>query len=153
MNDSSTPADGPCLVVGYDRTDSARLAIAWATRQIQPNGKLVVVHACRPLHAQPSPLRSAKERGDFGRALIDELLMEDTGSLLDIDLETVVSDSDPVTALIETAQRHNAQAIVVGHKQHSLIHRALGTVTSELLHTSLVPVIAIPLASIQATAG
>jgi hypothetical protein len=50
----------------------------------------VIVRACRPLHTQPSPLTIAKERHDFGRALIDELLMEDTDSLLDIDLETVV---------------------------------------------------------------
>jgi nucleotide-binding universal stress UspA family protein len=110
----------------------------------------VIVHACRPLHAQPSPLSTHKERHDFGRALIDELLMEDTDSLLDVEIETVVSDSDPVTALIETAQRHNAQGIVVGHEQHSPLHRALGTVTSELLNTSPVPVITVPLTATQA---
>lgn len=144
MNDSSPAAAYSCLIVGYDRTESARMALTWATRQLQPNGKLVIVHACRPLHAQPSPLTSAKERHDFGRAVIDELLMEDTDSLLDIDLETVISDHDPVTALIETAQNHSAQAIVVGHERHSSIHRALGTVTTELLNVSPVPVITVP---------
>ena len=106
-----------------------------------------------PTARPPSPLRTSKERHDFGRALLDELLMEDADSLLDIDLETVVSDRDPVTALIETAQRHNAQGIVVGHEQHSPIHRALGTVTSELLNTSPVPVITVPLTANQAVVG
>jgi hypothetical protein len=81
------------LIVGYDRTESARLAAAWAARQLQPAGKLVIVHACHPLHAQPSPLSSAKERRELGRAL--------------------------------------------------------GTVTSELLSTSPVPVISVPLSAAE----
>jgi nucleotide-binding universal stress UspA family protein len=140
------------LIVGYDRTESARLAAAWAARQLQPEGKLVIVHACRPLHAQPSPLSSATERRELGRALIDELLM-DTNSMLeiDIDIEAEVSDRDPVSALIEAARHHTAQGIVVGHEQHSTLHRALGTVTSELLSTSPVPVITVPLSAAEAS--
>lgn len=139
------------MIVGYDRTESARLAAAWAARQLQPEGKLVIVHACRPLHAQPSPLSSAAERRALGRALIDELLM-DTNSMLeiDIDIKAEVSD-DPVSALIAAARHHAAQGIVVGHEQHSTLHRALGTVTSELLSTSPVPVITVPLSAAEAS--
>lgn len=148
MSAPSPTRDDSCLILGYDRTESARLAAAWAARQLQPKGKLVIVHACRPLHAQPSPLSSAKERHELGRALIDELLM-DTDSLLDIDIEAEVSDRDPVTALIEAARHHGAQGIVVGHEQHSTLHRALGTVTGELLNTSPVPIITVPLSAAQ----
>ena len=145
-------AGGSCLILGYDRTASARLAAAWAARQLQPEGKLVIVHACRPLHAQPSLLSSAKERRELARASIDELLM-DTDSLVDsdIDIEAEVADRDPVTALIEAARHHGAQGIVVGHEQHSTLHRALGTVTSELLNTSPVPVITVPLSAAEAS--
>lgn len=149
MSDPPLRTGSSCLILGYDRTASARLAAAWAARQLRPEGKLVIVHACRPLHAQPSPLSTSKERHEFGRALIDELLMEDADSLLDIDFEAEVSDRDPVTALIEAARHHSAQGIVVGHEQHSRLHKALGTVTSELLNISPVPVITVPLSAVQ----
>jgi len=144
MSERPRRPGGACLVLGYDRTDSARGAVAWAARQLLPEGTLVIVHACRPLHAQPSPLSTPKERHEYGRALIDELLLEDTGSLLDIDIRAEVTDNDPVSALLAAAREHRAQAIVVGHEQHSTLHRALGTVTTELLNSSPVPVIAVP---------
>jgi nucleotide-binding universal stress UspA family protein len=141
----ATPdAGGPCLVIGYDRTDSARRAAAWAAHQLSPGGKLVIVHACRALHAPPSPLSTTQERHYLGRALIDELLLEGEDTLFDIDVATEVSDDDPVTALLDAARRHGARAIVVGCEQHSRLHKALGTVTSELLKTSPVPVTAVP---------
>jgi hypothetical protein len=40
-----------------------------------------------------------------------------------------------------------ARGIVIGHERHSRLHKALGTVTSELLDAAPVPVIAVPLAS------
>lgn len=137
-------ADGACLVLGYDRTDSSRRAVRWAANELPANGKLVIVHACRALHAPPAPLSTPKERERIGWAVIDELLMEGEDSLLDVDIATEVSDEDPVTALTEAAQRHKARAIVVGCEQHSRLHKALGTVTSELLKSSPVPVTAVP---------
>ncbi len=132
------------LILGYDRTDSARQAAIWAANELRPGGTLVIVHSCRPLHAPASPLSTPQERHDFGRAIIDELFLEDTESLAGIDIETEVSDHDPVTALVEAARRHGARGIVVGCEQHSRLHKALGTVTSELLKTSPVPVTAVP---------
>ncbi len=142
----NTPA-GTCLILGYDRTESARLAAAWAARQLQPKGRLVIVHACRPQHLPASPLSTSHERHALGRALVDELLMEDTESLFDIDIVVKVSDRDPAHALCEAARSHEAQAIVIGHEPHSRLHRALGTLTSELLSSSPVPVIAVPVSS------
>lgn len=135
---------GQCLVLGYDRTDSSRRAARWAAGELHPNGKLVIVHACRPLHAPPSPLSTAKERHELGRAMIDELFLEGEDSLFDADLVTEVSDEDPVSALTQAARRHGARAIVVGCEQHSRLHKALGTVTSELLKSSPVPVTVVP---------
>jgi nucleotide-binding universal stress UspA family protein len=136
---------GPCLILGYDRTDSSRRAARWAANELHPNGKLVIVHSCRPLHAPPSPLSTSQERARLGRAVIDELLLEGEDSLFDIDIASEVSDEDPVTALTEAAQRHSARAIVVGCEQHSRLHKALGTVTIELLKTSPVPVTVVSL--------
>lgn len=142
----SDAADGGrrCLAVGYDRSDSARRAASWAAAQLQPDGKLVIVHALRPLHAPATPLASSRERLQLGRAVVDELLLESEDSMRDLELATEVLDEDPVSALIDSARRHDADAIVVGSERHSRLHKALGVVTSELLTSSPVPVIAVP---------
>lgn len=133
----------PCVVVGYDRTDSARGAVAWAAAEMSGAGKLVLVHSCRGLHAPASPLSSSRERHELGSALIGELMLEGKDSMFNLDVEAEISDHDPVTALIDAATRHGAQLIVVGAEQHSPLHKALGTVTSELVNRSPVPVTAV----------
>jgi nucleotide-binding universal stress UspA family protein len=146
-------AGAPCLVLGYDRTNSSRRAARWAASELPANGKLVIVHACRPLHAPPPPLSTVQERERLGRAVIDELLLDGEDSLFDVDLLTEVSDDDPVTALTGAARRHGARAIVVGCEQHSRLHKALGTVTSELLKSAPVPVTIVPSAAPTTDAG
>ena len=133
-----------CLALGYDRTDSARLAADWAVKQLLPDGKLVIVHSCRPLHAPPPVASSAEERHRLGRDLVDELLLEGEDSMFDIDVEVEVVDLDPVSALCDAAARHHAEAIVVGSERHSRLHTAIGTVTVELLKQSPVPVVVVP---------
>jgi len=44
---------GPCLILGYDGCESARRAVSWATSEMTGDGELVIVRACRPLHAPP----------------------------------------------------------------------------------------------------
>jgi nucleotide-binding universal stress UspA family protein len=146
-------AHGRCLILGYDRTESARRAASWAAHELPPNGKLVIVHSCRPLHTPPSPLSTPEERHRFGRALIDELFLEGEDSLFEIEIEIEISDHDPVTALTAAARHHDAQGIVVGHARHSRLRKALGTVTSELLDTSPVPVITVPAAAAHVSDG
>lgn len=132
------------MVLGYDRSESSRHAAIWAANQLLAGGKLVIVYACRPQHLPPAPLTTKDERHDVGRAMLDELMLDGDEVLLDIDLETEVSDRDPVSALIEAARHHDACAIVLGSRHHSRLHEALGTVTTELLQTSPVPVISVP---------
>jgi nucleotide-binding universal stress UspA family protein len=134
----------PCLILGYDGCESARDAVSWATSELAGGGELVIVHACRPLHTLPAPLSTPDERHQLGRALLDELMLDGNDELLDIDFVLEVSDEDPVTALTEAALRHHASAIVVGCEQHSRLRKAIGTVTSELLARSSVPVTAVP---------
>ena len=87
-------AGSSCVVLGYDRTDSARSAASWAANELPPNGKLVIVHSCRPLHAPSSPFSTAEERHALGRAIVDELFMDGEDRLLDIDLQAEISDDD-----------------------------------------------------------
>jgi len=138
-----------CLVVGYDRGESARAAVEWAARQLPADGRLVVVFAEKPLHAPQSPLSSAAERRRFAGAAIDELLLEAGGAVLDCEISTEISEDDPVSALREAARRHDAEAIVLGSQQHSRVHQAIGTVTSALLKDSPVPVTVVPSSAID----
>jgi nucleotide-binding universal stress UspA family protein len=135
---------GRCLVLGYDGSEGARRAAAWAVSDLPPDGHLVLVRAGRPLHMPPSPLSTAEERAEVGRAIFDELMLDGEESLLEVQLSTEVSDEDPVTALLAAAERHHAHAIVLGCEQHSRLRRALGVVTTELLARSPVPVISVP---------
>ncbi|HTU79524.1 MAG TPA: universal stress protein [Solirubrobacteraceae bacterium] len=145
VNDNAKArARTPVLVLGYDRTDSARLAARWAADELAPEGKLVIVHASRPLHAPPSALTTKQERQRSGRALVDELLLEGEDALFDVDVVVEISDEDPVSALVAAVERYGARAIVIGSEQHSRLHEALGTVTTQLLRRSPVPVIAVP---------
>jgi nucleotide-binding universal stress UspA family protein len=141
------------MVLGYDRTESARRAARWAAGELAPNGRLAIVHASRPLHAPPSPLHTPHEREHFGRAILDELLLEGEDALFDVEIHTEILDTDPVSALIDAARRHGADAIIVGSGDHSRLRTAaLGTVTSELLKRSPVPVVAVPHGGLPASA-
>jgi nucleotide-binding universal stress UspA family protein len=135
------------MVLGYDRSDGSRHAARWAAGELASGGMLVIVYACRAQHMPPTPLNTTGERHDEGRAILDELMLDGDPALFDIELETEVSDRDPAAALIDAAHRHRARAIVLGVKPHSRLHEALGTVTTELLRSSPVPVITVPLSA------
>jgi nucleotide-binding universal stress UspA family protein len=132
------------MVVGYDATDSGRRAASWAAVALPPKGRLVLVHSGRPQRLPAAPLSSAAERAEVGHAQVAELMLDGSPALLDVDFTTEVSDEDPVTALVTAAERHGADAIVVGAEPHSRLRRMLGVVTDDLLRRSPVPVIAVP---------
>lgn len=138
---SSAARKRRCLVVGYDRGSSARAAVAWAARSLPKQGLLVVVYACKPMHA-PS-IESTAERRRLAGAAIDELML-DEDALLACNLETEISELDPVRALSDAALRHGAEAIVLGAQEHSRLHQAIGTVTGELLKHAPVAVTVVP---------
>lgn len=142
--DAEPHAGARCLVVGYDRGESAREALLWAARQLSGEGRLVIVFAERPLHVPQSPVSTPEQRRHFAGAAIDELLLTAGEEVLDRRISTEISEEDPVTALREAARRYEADAIVLGARQHSRLHEAIGTVTGGLLKDSPVPVTVVP---------
>jgi nucleotide-binding universal stress UspA family protein len=136
--------DGPCLIVGYDGSESARTAARWAAEALPATGRLVLLYAAHPLHAPSSPLASEEERRRLGQAVLDELALDGDEAIVRATAHAEVSCEDPISALVEAAHRHQAEGIVVGCRRRSRLHRALGTVTSELPARSPVPVTVVP---------
>ena len=143
IEDAGDAATAPCFVIGYDGTASARAAVDWAARNLAAEATLLLVYASRPLHA-PEPPFASEDRHRAARACFDELLLESGDELLSRPFETAISDLDPASALIEAAAECGARAILVGGERHTRLRSAFGTVASELLRRSPVPVVAVP---------
>ncbi len=137
----------PCFVVGYDGSPEARHAAEWAARRVAPKGSLVLIHASGPRRRwlPTEILRTGSERSEHGRALIDELLMSGGEALLDVKLEAHVVAGTPAKALIEAAERHGAQEIVVGSHHRRRAEAIYGDVAAELVRIAPIPVVVVPL--------
>jgi nucleotide-binding universal stress UspA family protein len=57
----------------------------------------------------------------------------------------VVSDADPVRALLETARREDAGLIVIGHRNGSgFVHRLMQGLSDHLIDHAQTPVVVVP---------
>ena len=104
-------------VVGYDGSDTARAALAYAAERVGTGGRLVIAHIVAP----PTPfidtqyydrsLRRARERG--------EECMRDVEDLLGgVPAELCVAEGPPARTLVELARDSAADEIVVGSRGH-----------------------------------
>ena len=112
MSGAAPSQSTACLVLGYDQR-TAPGPPRHGRRGSSASSQLVIVHACRPLHAQPSPLSTPSEaRGPTGADR--RAAAGGRRRLSAIDVEAQVSDRDPVSALVEAARDYGAGGIVVG---------------------------------------
>ncbi len=110
------------IVVGYNESDPSDRAIAQA-------GELARLYAARLVVTSVIPvLISGGTGSDDGSDL------RKAGSLLEkmgIEAELVEAVGDPAEAIVEVAEAHNADLIVVGTREPSMIERLLGHSVSE----------------------
>jgi nucleotide-binding universal stress UspA family protein len=129
-----------CVVVGYDGSKEARLAVAWAARTARALGtRLRVVHAVGLL----------EHAGMAGHAHVegDEALKISSEAGLDPgEVEWHVVDGDPCTALLRMAQPPEGAALLVVGSRGSGGHAGtmLGSTSLELAEHSPVPVTIVP---------
>jgi nucleotide-binding universal stress UspA family protein len=134
------------ILVGYDGSEEARRAVAWAAERAGARGLLVIVNACR---AQPDWLaaprldRLLRDRLLYGHALIDELFLEADETLLSPHCETEVVDDLPARALAAAAQRWEVDEIVVGSRHRNRLRGHSGSVARELLQIADRPVVVV----------
>ena len=128
---------GETVVVGFDGTDTSRVAIAWAARRAGAKGRVVVVHCFE------GRLAARTRRGADGGppveldAGLSELC---AGTACD----TLLSAGAPARALVETARDCDATEIVVGARSLGLVRSGLGSVAGRVLIEADRPVTVVP---------
>jgi nucleotide-binding universal stress UspA family protein len=138
------------LVVGVDGTDDSLEALAAAAELSQESGaSLVVVHVrheswmASTAVIEPGPQVAMNDTLDA----MENLARERTATVLgrrSLDWRFEVAVGDPATELIAAARDHQATAIVVGGRSHSVIGGlVVGSVAQKLVRHSPVSVVVV----------
>lgn len=143
-----SPQNGrPRIVVGYDGSETARQAVAYAADRAGETGKVWVVHCYGPPPdwlGAPNYQRLLEDHQARGKAILDSLLLEGDDELVDVDYELELVDGKPAEALARVAEVRDADEIVIGSRGFGRLRSALGSVSLETLHVADRPVVVIP---------
>ena len=141
---AATPAEAPLIVVGYDGSDEARLAVTVAAERAGPDGTIVpllVVPAAPGWLGAPYHDRQVES----SRRAADDLLAEidglDTG---DTAVAPELIEGEPAEALSRVARQRGAREIIVGSRGLGRFRSVLGSVSHALLEHADRPVVIVP---------
>jgi len=143
----------PCIVVGYDGSESARVAVEHAVLEAAPDGEVVVVYAFGPPPdwlGAPNYQRVLDDHRGRGRQVLDELEADAAEVFGDVAYDLDLLGDSPADAVLNAAAVRAADAIVVGSRGFGFVHGALGSVSHELLQRAAVPVTVITPAYVEA---
>lgn len=127
-------------LVGYDGSERARAALAYAAQRVGPGGRVVVAHIVAPPTAfidtqyYDESLRRAREHGEESMRGVEDLL----GG---VPTELQVAEGPPARTLVELARDSGADEIVVGSRGFGPGRAMLGSVAHALLHETDRPVV------------
>jgi nucleotide-binding universal stress UspA family protein len=134
-------------LAGVDGTDTAMRAAAFAFGMARREGSrlIVVFVACPPPLAPLRPAVATVLEHDTATHLFAELRdqMRDAAEELRVPVMLVKTYGDPYTALRDTADRCQADTVVVGASQQAG-HRFAGSVATKLIRTGHWPVLVVP---------
>jgi nucleotide-binding universal stress UspA family protein len=138
------------MVVGVDRSLSARIALEHAAHRAGPDGRLIVATVVTPLAdafgRAVSELRD--DRRQAAQELVDRLAAD-----VAVDTETRVLDGNPAERLAQLARESGADEMVVGSRGTGRIRAALGSVSHALLAHADHPVVVVPQAAGAPSSG
>lgn len=139
---------GHTIVVGYDSSDAARAALAYARRRAGDDGRVYVVHGYdlpSDLLGFPNYDRVLAERLAEAQSVLVDVAQGDGGPQIEAEL----IGSAPADAIDAVARARDADEIVVGARGLSRAHALLGSVSTQLLHIADRPVVVIPAAAVE----
>lgn len=150
---SANSDEAPVIVVGYDGSSTARLAVDYAAARAGRQGKVYIVHAYEPppdWQGWPDYQRVLDDHLTRGRATVDELLREDD-PLHDTNYEIELMGDQPAEAIINVADARGADEIAVGTRGLGIVRTAvLGSISHEVIARAKVPVVVVPPAAAEA---
>jgi len=131
------------ILVPVDFADYSEKAIAMASALASPNGKLIVQHVVStPIH--PSFYAGGVTRMFELDPELPARIRDKLAELYDGPGELVVTEGDVAHEVLEAANKHNVQMIVMGTRGLSgLDHVLLGSVTERVSRQAGVPVLAV----------
>jgi nucleotide-binding universal stress UspA family protein len=134
------------IVVGYDGSNPARLAVREAVR-LAHGGRVIVVHA----YDEPPPQLTerwrallAEDHKERAQATLDAILLEGNDELSDARWEARLEPGAPAEAILHVAREVDADTIVVGSHGYGAVSALLGSVSHDLLQKADRPVTVIP---------
>jgi nucleotide-binding universal stress UspA family protein len=140
------------VLVGVDGSAAAQAAIAWAAGAVGPGGEVVAVHASGTALIGQAAASAATGLGMFPHVADRK---EEARRTLEgwcaplrvsgVAYRLVVSDADPVRALLDNARREDTDLIVIGHRSGSgLVHRLVQGLSDHLIDHAQRPVVVVP---------
>jgi nucleotide-binding universal stress UspA family protein len=127
-------------VVGYDGSETAKAALAYAAASTGPEDRLIVAHAVTSptmfmdTEYYDDALERARERGEQSIAELDDLLADVPG-------EARIVEGPPARTLVELARAEDAEEIVVGSRGFGAGRALFGSVSHALLHEADRPLV------------
>ncbi|MEA2474084.1 MAG: hypothetical protein QOE06_1999 [Thermoleophilaceae bacterium] len=137
--------EGLTVVAGYDGSENARAAAAYAVWLAKPDGKVYVVHAYEPPPdwlGYPFYKELTAEHHMRGKQMLDKLSAD--GLLDGVRCERELLSAQPVDGLMSVATTRDAHMIVVGSRGLGPLRGTLGSVSHGLLYRSDRPVLVLP---------
>ena len=136
------------IVVGYDGSEGGKAALDEAVGLAgRLSGEVLVTYAFggRKQYAG-APLTPRRTLQEMGEKLLEEALARVGES--DVHVEPVLVDDDAWQGLRSVADQHEAAVIVVGtHGASPLTGMLLGSTAYRLVHSSMTPVLIVPVRS------
>lgn len=147
--------NSPTIVVGYDGSAAARVAVEHAIDRAIPNGRLILVSAWQVPVDFSGALYYSEMIGDASLHAKSVLgaLEGDCERLAEVEYESDVAEGSAAVAIIRAAEAHDADEIIVGSRGVGRVRALLGSVAHDVIHQAQCPVTVIPERMIDARNG
>jgi nucleotide-binding universal stress UspA family protein len=140
------------IVVGVDGSEESRAALAWAVEEGRlRQAPVLAIHAWEvPMVPAPTGLvpPSVEAVGDLtelredAASLVETMVREIAGDAADVEIRPLTVEDKPVRALLDAAERNDAQMIVVGSRGHGgFVSLLIGSTSDQVARHATCPVV------------
>ncbi len=140
------------IVVGVDGSEESRAALAWAVEEGRlRQAPVLAIHAWEvPMVPAPTGLvpPSVEVVGDLtelredAASLVETMVREIAGDAADVEIRPLTVEDKPVNALLDAAERNDAQMIVVGSRGHGgFVSLLIGSTSDQVARHATCPVV------------